>query len=83
MSPEGWTEFAARITAAIPDMPFCKCPACKQCRAERERVASDLAGIHWHATLCHDCNVLDLVCVDLARDEAGLLRTGRLYRVTP
>ena len=79
------TEFAARITAAIPENPRgYRTPDYDRYAADRKRVASDLAGIldhsgdRWCCTITHPA-----MCADHTRYADGMTLTGSQYGETP
>lgn len=101
MTPDQAADLAARTLATIGVRQKCdrgeECPSprCKTFNADRERVASDLAGLREHQpfqyddlTGCDACCVepthwVPWLCPDAARYADGLRRTAALYGVTP
>jgi hypothetical protein len=86
------TDLAARILALLDVVERYRLNAALRSHvaADRERVASDLAGLREHGYddgFCAGCCVpVDpdgTGCSDLRRYVAGLLRTARLYGVAP
>lgn len=79
-------DLAARTLAAMAGSNFTHRNE-DHAAADRERVASDLAGLREHRGLLHAClrGVEDLTqdCPDAARYAAGLVRTAALYGITP
>lgn len=81
VTPEVSADLAARALAAI-DLYWGEDPATLDVRtADRERVASDLAGLRTHTDCLHDDG--DRTCHDKRRYADGLRRTAALYGLTP
>jgi hypothetical protein len=70
---------AERILAVIDSRPYAYDDICE---ADRERVASDLAGLRQHSpALCARLCSAPVDCPDARRYADGLLRTAVLYGV--
>lgn len=86
MRPAEAAGLVARILAAMGRDPL---GAEWLLPADRERVASDLAGVEQHREDpdkggdCQDCAMYVWPCPDANRYAAGLIRTAALYGVTP
>lgn len=85
MTPDVAADLAARTLAAIDEPGPFRQHFARMHAADRERVASDLAGLRDHTTAGGWCSVHDywLGCDDAARYADGLRRTAALYGVTP
>lgn len=88
MSPDEAADLAARTLAALDDIGPCDCDRC-DLDVDRERVASDLAGLRDHREhgfrngKCARCQgTFAWPCHDHDRYADGLRRTAELYGVT-
>ncbi len=78
MTPDEAADLAARINAAIGNSPT------NLRAADRERVASDLAGLRQHRrSYCEERGLCTDPCPDVRRYADNLTRTAHLYAVTP
>lgn len=87
MTPQQAQELADRALAVIDYWEVANSANPDPHVADRERVASDLAGLRQHVPHavasgeCAWCECAPYPCADATRYAAGLIRTARLYGV--